>query len=508
MNSSLKNDMKEFVEQHKVLMITLLLTLIAAYGYEITNFTLSVDEELYINSGKDILVWIPDGRYGIALFNWIFLKFGMFGPFLSTFVSVILLYLSSILWCINFKKLIEKVNIHGAFYYIFSGLYCTLPFVMAELTVFSTFNIQINFGMMLIAYACYEIICMNDIKKDKLQLIKAFIAVFITFSMYQGFIAFYISAVTILVLVRIVKIQNIKIKEYINILSPYIIVFGLSIIAYYIFSKISYTIVPKRDYLSSFTSNEGIFAVFKNIVGRYMLGGGDYGFEVLKMTTYLYAVIAIYICCKKGGIITKLLILFTMLSSIIAPYSVFIILKSSNIQFRTLTGLLIFVGGIWFIALYILSTYMSKMVVKLIAVVFSVFSIVLIFNQCQSLNDLFYSDHVRFEHDTRVMGEIMQDVWEKFPDYEQKSIVFSGGMRMPLSNSIKRIQVIGMSIFEWESGNNGRLIPFLNSMGYGFYGPSGEQIVRARELGLTMPSWPAEGSIIEENNLIIINLRH
>jgi|GEM_PF-4543193 len=48
-----------------------------SYGYEIFNFNLSIDEEIHAIHGGQWLAWLAQGRWGIALLNYVLVQNSM-----------------------------------------------------------------------------------------------------------------------------------------------------------------------------------------------------------------------------------------------------------------------------------------------------------------------------------------------------------------------------------------------------------------------------------------------
>ena len=60
--------MHSYLNQNLILVTTLLLIIIAAYGFELFNFNLTIDEEVHVFSPQADR-WIEQGRWGMYLLN-------------------------------------------------------------------------------------------------------------------------------------------------------------------------------------------------------------------------------------------------------------------------------------------------------------------------------------------------------------------------------------------------------------------------------------------------------
>ena len=119
------------------------------------------------------------------------------------------------------------------------------------------------------------------------------------------------------------------------------------------------------------------------------------------------------------------------------------------------------------------------------------------------MNMLFYSANVAYEHDRTVANQVMYDIKKQGIDYHQKPIVFLGMAEMdevglPVSDTV------GSSIFAWDDGNIARMCNFMKTEGYRVMAPGPEEIHAALKLKGDMKTWPQEGSIVEEEDFIVV----
>lgn len=95
-------------------------------------------------------------------------------------------------------------------------------------------------------------------------------------------------------------------------------------------------------------------------------------------------------------------------------------------------------------------------------------------------------------------------------DIRQKSLVFVGIREMDTNLSTLRGDAIGCSIFQWDSegphGVSDRVRTLMSILGLLHEPATTEQYVTACERAKNMPNWPLEGSIVLENDMVIIKL--
>ncbi len=99
---------------------------------------------------------------------------------------------------------------------------------------------------------------------------------------------------------------------------------------------------------------------------------------------------------------------------------------------------------------------------------------------------------------------------EQGRDIREMSLVFVGTQEMETNGSTLKGDVIGHSIFQWDAdsivGVSERVGNLMHAMGLSHQKASQGQYAEAREKAREMPSWPLEGSIVVEEEVIIIKL--
>ncbi|MCJ7695316.1 MAG: glucosyltransferase domain-containing protein [Anaerolineaceae bacterium] len=78
--SGLIKHMGAYLKENAVVILTLVVIIVSAYGFELFNFNLSIDEEVHaFYTNPD--VWIREGRWGIYLMRKIFFPYAIL-PFM------------------------------------------------------------------------------------------------------------------------------------------------------------------------------------------------------------------------------------------------------------------------------------------------------------------------------------------------------------------------------------------------------------------------------------------
>ena len=95
-------------------------------------------------------------------------------------------------------------------------------------------------------------------------------------------------------------------------------------------------------------------------------------------------------------------------------------------------------------------------------------------------------------------------------DISQTALVFVGIRGINWSQSTLRGDMIGYSLFQWDSlgahGVSDRVGTLMYAMGLPHAPVTTEQYIRAVEMAESMPVWPLEGSILPEGDMVVIKL--
>jgi hypothetical protein len=127
----------------------------------------------------------------------------------------------------------------------------------------------------------------------------------------------------------------------------------------------------------------------------------------------------------------------------------------------------------------------------------------------QWINHAFISDYRRYAFD-RFVGEqigLRLSVLRADSRQTQLTVVVVGELPADATIFGFKHEVIGASLFEWESGNPYRIVAFLRALGFGFIaGPTQTQLKQAIELSRNLNAWPATESVKQENDFVIVKL--
>ncbi|MDD2984924.1 glucosyltransferase domain-containing protein [Flavobacterium sp.] len=475
---------------YKLFSFSFLLAIIT-YGFALTNFTLTIDNEIPI---------FPD--YGLDLGRWgqNLIRYHLFKGHLQYFSLLLSLFIFS-LAAIRLSNLFKFKGIQA---YFFCALFITFPQI----------SYQVVFGMMadiaalgvLLSVLSVELFLksINEksiVKKGFVFLSVALLLMF-TLSMYQAFI-FVPVVIAILLFFQSTFQDSFNFKyEFKNL-----ILFGgiilLSLLLYYLSVKIICPPIEGSGYLSSFISGESNnqFLDFcsiwlKNLVGNFYYGSQTF---VLILISSL-VLIASFVFNKKLlfvrliSLIILLILPFLMSSIITNGYHPPRLYLTSNLVFAFIL--------VFSINNFKLNSLLASKIVVILIVITNIYFV----------TNLFYSANKIFKHDKKIAEKIDAIIQTKYPEFftTEKVIYFYGYFPYEYHEKfrLRKSEIFGGSIFMWDNGNNYRIVNFFKGADVAEYKmiDSKEKFDTFKDSINKMPIWPNQESIKMFNDVVVVKL--
>ncbi|WPK12477.1 glucosyltransferase domain-containing protein [Lysinibacillus louembei] len=490
-------EFNSFYKQKNLIYPTIFL-LVLCYGYEIINFTLSIDEEKVNYRGDDYSPWFVQGRIGIGIIKWAILN-ATYIPYLTTVLAAVLMAISALIWVFIINKLaLDKLS--SVSMVIFIGMYLALPSVNASFFSFSTYNLEIALGMLIVPISIFYIIKSTGNKQINIFWASAFLAV--SLCLYQAFITVFILGIIICLSLLLYFEQKENIKKFIF---NAIVTFSLGLTFFYLTEKLFQFFWPSSGYVDNFIrwGNAPLKVIISDLYREMYQKFCNLNIldNILLFSLVTIVMILILILIHQRSINEKCFLLIIFLTLPILPFSLCIV-TGNMMPYRTLLALPLFVGFVMFFLIHLLE--------KIVWVkhIFIIIVFLLLFVQIQSLNMIFYGDNVRYKMDENIGNSISEDILTNSKGDLSKPVVFIGEYSHQLNPRIIKFDTLGASFFEWDNGNNVRIHNFLRILGYKFLEPSAEMIEESIN-GIKIdeiPNWPVEGSIIVNPNYIIVKL--
>lgn len=468
------------------------------YGFFITNFTLSIDEELFWMI-KDGSPWVGYGRFG----NYFLDKYLTFGssvmPFVTDALAVVMLFVSALIFAFLFYREQDEKQKSNGKYTIFAGLFLTFPFVNGDFMAFSVYNLWVAIGYFLTALSILFLRSLRESEKI-LEITFAIFSLAAALSIYQSFISVFLVMFLMLELQKAISSsKGIVFREWMN--SGLIMFFAL--ITYFLMNALAQKfITPAYGYIGSLvgwnrdsTYWDVISRVSSGIIEIYLGTYGSSG-RILAASVALFLIFILKEILYKHGYLQKIKVLLISMFFLAAPFVTAIAL-GSMLPARSLSGLPLLLGGIWLIVL----TNIKDLSLKRLTIASGAF---LLFFQIQYLNALFYGDFLRYQSDISMGRQIIHQIEVNGYDYRRYPIVFLGQHKFDSSKLISEINSGGRSFFD-DASQAYRMTYFLRTLGFNVLMPSGVESSKALSQQLD-EIWPQPGSVVFRENIIIVKL--
>ncbi len=491
---------------------------LVAFGVMLTCPTIGIDEEKSILAGEGYGPWIPQGRFGIQMFNELFTVNGRYVPFLWDFLAVCVWFFSGLTSA--FTLLEEDGWKTGRFeLFIFLTYYTTLPFVVGEILSFSMFNLQVSLGMasasLAFAFTARYLKYMEktEMTKEekhaaKRELLLSILLLSYGVAVYQAILSLYVTSVVIYCLRKVLKGE---LAIWKTIIRPACISL-ISVALYYGLNFVIQTVTGHganytESYIGWFEDSSVFHTAFMAVanVARVSFGitikdVSIYGGFVIMASTLMFIAWSVYVFVRAKEKGARIRLLFLTVALVISPFVMFIMMGTYKTHGRMLLALPL--AGAMEIY-FVLETLKVRNFFRYAAVGLAGY---LIFLNVRNMNTLYYYDAVRYHKDQVTANAVMHDISALGYDYRAKPIVFVGAYEMDTSGFFDSSDNVGIdgSMFGWNGGHIARIRELLVTEGYMTLQPEPYEIVKALDYTKDMAPWPKPGSIVETEGSIIV----
>lgn len=509
LNLNFVNNFKEQFATHKSELIVAAIVELFIFGYEIFNFTLSVDEEREIVYANGTSTWIEklalyEGRWAAYLFKSAETLDGIFTPFVETFLSVVFLYFAATLLLFTFEKCSSR-TFNKSTVVIFIGLFSSLPCVVTEWMCYSIINSIVSFGILLISFIQYIIsIWFSETSFGKNESLLKKYGIFIvvipilsfTFGLFETMPPLFITATCFALLINAIYSSEVSLKSIMKRILPYLISFVIAFVLYYLIRSL----FNPSDYVNQLVAwgNEDIKTIFGNwaILLNNVFNSSVPGSFMLLMSVAVLVLIVIVTALNSRSVSQGLIIIFLGFCTIIAAFSLNIITGGITPQ-RTRITLMLLCSVPWVI---VLEQFRNVKVLNICSVILSA---ALLWNQMVWMNRIWIGANLCWQLDINMSYKIGTDIINECPEYSGKPVVFCGRYQHK-SPSIIKIDAVGQSIFYRNKSQYP--VYMLKYLGFDFDVPNSNLDSEAIVLAESMNSYPQDGYIQEFEDVIVVKL--
>lgn len=499
--------MREFfayVRNKKVVVIAVLMTILLAYGFEISNWTMTIDEEIHAHREKlqFAIQWIGDGRWGITILKTI-LPTHFVLPFFNGIMAVVTLGLSALLIAYIFY------NYGYSVYSQFSAaiLFISCP-IFSYYLMFDTFSVELSIGILfaiISAFCTSQYSCISGKKRF------AFSIVFLTWSIaiYQTLLFVYIAMICGILLLNVFGEEKLlTAKMYAVCIVNSVLILLISLIIYKSVSVVLEKYVYDFDYVDGYWRwsywdfNQCLFEI-KNCLKVHFLTPGNfyYGGWMLSIVFIIYIISLLIgiITCKRRVILV--LAWIGLLFSIAGQN----IVMGGPMPIRSFQSIAVFIAFM-IVPVDKIGAMLHKASFRKILdieVGTTIFVILFCLYQSAMINNLFYSEQLRQKSDEATLNRILVDVEDLNVDMTTTPLVFVGSKPWESNYKINTEQ-FELSMF--ATGQISRIYSWMLDLGYTYVTPKAEQQEKAEHIAEDMSEWPTLGSVKYEDGMVIVNL--
>lgn len=492
-----------FLKKNVFLTVITIAVLLLSYGFELSNFVLSIDEEVWsvLSQKEMVTAALEDGRWGMAILNVIF-PFHKILPFWNDFFSLTGLAFFSFLLC----WIMHEFNVDKLSLIFFATIFISLP-INAYVLMFSTVSTKISMGMIFTVLSI--ILGLNWIlTRNNMYFLGSCFLITFSIGIYQSLCILYITIISIIIIVNLIKESSadrtVFLKENCKFILSQICIIVPSTILYFLIMKFCSLFVLSRGYIAEpitwgkIPVIESLYQIKQALIDFLIPGRLYYGSLILPIAIigFIFFVVYGFIVFNQGRSI-----FFLSLLAFGGSCIAMIILWGRSVPIRILQSLAI---AIPFMLICPFFCTKNKYV-KIIPII--ILSVIVLW-QSSWINDLYYSDYKRLKQDERIAQDIGMSINKMcIKNSNQIPVVYLGKYQGTDMTMIIQDERWGESLLHY-TGSKGRDRIQMFMQINGFYHPiaTEKDFETASEVSNTMPVYPAEGSIIYYNGIFIVKL--
>lgn len=495
----MREKVKFYIKENYIELFVLIVFIVLTYGYEISNWTMTIDEEINSNISryKSFVGWSTQGRWGIGLIKLILPTYQVL-PFWNGFLAIIVLALGALIIC----KICDWFKVGVLEHCVAIMFFISVP-IHSFYLMFDTYSVEVSIGICLALWAGYSTIlslCYTGKRKD---LIIGTVCLVFAIGIYQLLLQIYVCIVCV-GLLAYTSSNKIKLKKYIYCVFQAIFTLIGALVGYTLVDKVIKSQIKVNDlYIDSFFK-WGSYDV-KTVVAwikdqlkiLYLTPDKLYSGGEILIFSYLilFAVVIKQIIQKKENAFVIMISALGMYLSI----SLGVIALGGGVPLRTYQIIPVFISIVLAVGLGILIDYRFFNKIKIVAFMML---IIVSLNQSARVVQLYYSENNRQTRDLFLTYNVASEIQKlNLGICPQYPVVFLGWPETMDDNLVKE-ELFSLSML--KTGEIRRTYIWFSLQGYSYIMPTEEERDRAEILAKEKPSWPYSGSVFFEDGLVVV----
>jgi hypothetical protein len=497
----LQRDVAIFCRSHIKIIIINLAVMVLAYGYFITNWTLSIDGEnsSFRANGNS---WLSQGRIIAPLLSYL-IHFRVI-PYFNNLLAVSLILVSSLIWA---TLVSHKLKCESRPLLVFLLLFNISP-IYAFILQFTMCNVLVFIAMLFSTIAIYYTNSIVENPHKPSAYLAVIILLYLGISLYEMFAVYYISSIIFIsIMNRLNTIKSIACINYRAQKNLYLHAALLLLAALVLYKLLPVLVLSilkiqpsgyKEAYLH--WGRQGALDNISNIK--------SYIVKILKLPFDFYLKISMMISLalitsftlryRARSFKLSLEIMAFLLSGFLLVFAC-----GDGIPLRTMSNLPLFMAGISLILFLEISS--RRVLSQWLMIALSC----CVYLNSSYINELFYGDNMRLIYDSNFANRLYNAVIDQTGTalYKQPLAIVGKHSNPDKPFILKSpYDAIGYSFFEWDGGNYIRIYQFMRWLGDDYIMPSPAQQDAAVLAAADMPDYPEPGSIRQAPDMIIVKL--
>jgi hypothetical protein len=497
-------DILGFVKKNKIIIIFSFLVAIFTYGYELFNFSLSIDEEIdSFRTASEAYVYIFVGRWGLYFLNLFFQPTSLI-PYYPTIIALICLSISSIIFITrNPGKLSSAM--------IFTILYISNP-IHSYYLAFNTSGMYYTMGLVLttIAYFIFK----HAIENRNNYLRNYFFTILLlgfSISLYQSHLVFFLVFVAYFIFIESLSPEGLQWKFLRRIILGLLVVISMSLIFYKIGDLITrFYFLPANlntsAYLDNF-SKWGVlpsYQILTNLLYEtkaFLTGTGTSGGILglsLKSIPIVILLILINVFSLKRPFLKNIISAIVFFALILSPF-LLMFFTGAKLPVRAMIPLTLMIALLWLTEYRQAGAFLRRLMFLV--------ALLILINNTWINTRFFYATYTSWQADRDIATRIIERIYQLDPPKTDGKIkvAFSGNYSHPQNELFFKSETHGASFFEWNPGDPYRISPFFKTTGVSELNTVSLDLLKDHNAEIeAMPSWPNYGSVKLFDDIVLV----
>lgn len=496
---------EKYISENRRIIIFSFLIAVICYGYEIFNFTMSIDEEcasfFHVSENRFL---IEIGRWGTYFLNNLLYSHTIL-PYAPFLLGVLCLAAASILYV---------CSLEGGFgsKAVFSVVFISSP-LHSYYLAFNTADPYFSFGLLLMVTSYLEAVRGFE-KKNKTALLISVVLFAFSISIYQALFSVFLTMMVFHLLTKKIGNPEISLKDILKRAGSFILLATVAMALYKLTDILIYYLVlgssaqDGQDYLKHMqgwgkipplktmyylTTKTLAFFAGRIIPGEKFI----IPLSVLTLTTFLiYRFISV-----KRGFINRMILISLLLILLFCPF-ILMYINGEVLPARTMMAFPLLLAMLWWLVYRQLNLSGRKI---LLILAFALF-----ITNTGITTRLFYSSWVSWQADRDMANRIYDRICNlDLPDNGQPvKVAFIGKYDREENNLFLKSDIFGASFFAWDDGNPVRMLFFFKTIGINNISLFPKEKIKANFADTIpkLPCWPYKGSVCLYKNVVIVKL--